>query len=274
MGNYRVGTGDYGVMSCPEMRVLLSAQLDGELDTDDVDLVAQHLSGCADCRAHQDALQRLHRAVRVREASPVPDLRESILQGSGRFERRQRRVEALRYVAAVVGATQLILAVPELLGRHADAGVHVSRHLGGWVFAFAAGLIVAGVQPWRARGMLPMVAVLMVVTGVTAVLDLVGGRTELLAELGTHLLELAGLLVMWLLGRWYPIAGPASAGRIRFRFGPAVGAEIHPESSQPSLATAGPMSASANASSRSVRARETRDRIVPIGQEQTAAASS
>jgi len=267
-------------MECSDVHPLLSARLDGELAEDELAAVERHLSQCPSCRAHDAALLSLHRAVRVREALPVPDLRETILAGSGVLERRQRRVEALRYVAGALGVAQLILAVPELLGRNGEMGVHLSRHLGAWVFAFAAGLVVAGLQPWRARGMLPMVAVLMGVTGVTAVLDLTGGRTDLVAELGTHLLELAGLVVMWLLGRWYPMAGHADGGRRRpFRpalhtagAGPFSGVQSLPVAGLPAMASGCSLAATANTSSSLDR--ETLERIVPTGQEHTSAASA
>ena len=51
----------------------------------------------------------------------------------------------------------MVLALPELFASTGDA-VHTSRHLGAWDVAFAVGLVLAALQPWQARGLLPMAA--------------------------------------------------------------------------------------------------------------------
>lgn len=262
-------------MQCPHARELLSARLDGELAPADRPTLDTHLETCADCRAFADAASELHRSVRVRAAVTVPDLAPAVLAGPAPalLRRRQERVLALRYSAGALGLTQLVLAWPELLGRETGAEVHLSRHLGTFVVAFAAGLLVAGFQPWRARGMVPMVAVLVGATLVMSVLDVTAGRAAAVGE-SAHLLELAGLVVIWLIGRGYPLAGsPDGAARPGSRQpSPAPLAAPGPRSVR-SLWTSTSMSLSM-ARTRSSRARATRERIVPTGQPHTSAASA
>jgi len=57
-------------MTCEEMKPLLMAYLDGEIDTGDIERVRQHLAGCAACRAELDAFRSLVRetqGMRIRE---------------------------------------------------------------------------------------------------------------------------------------------------------------------------------------------------------------
>lgn len=272
-------------MECHDARELISARIDGELAAVDEPRLERHLATCPGCTAHAAAVADVHRAVRVRPAEPVPDLVSAILDSAAPLHRRAASVTVLRYLAGVLGVTQLLLAVPELLGRQSGVEVHLSRHLGAWVVAFSAGLIVAGIQPWRVRGMLPMVSVLAVVMVVATVVDVQDGSAVAAAE-SIHLLELAGLVTLWLLGRWYPrSAGPGDADhrpvpsaspleRLRLVVAPASATE------PPGVAPLAPVYASAagrrteSPSTRSSRALATRDRTVPTGHPHTSAASA
>ena len=77
--------------------------------------------------------------------------------------------------------------------------------------ALAIGLLLVAWQPRRRVQLLPVLAVLSVCPAVIAVLDVAGGRTPASAE-GHHLVQLAGLGLVWLLahppGRARPVAGP------------------------------------------------------------------
>lgn len=227
-------------MSCDAHRELISADLDGEATESERAELAAHLATCEVCTAFAADAAALHRASRIAPAAAIPDLTDAILERasvgppttrpsadapavpSGRRARRRARrsqhdgrgrvaVLAFQYGLLVVALLMVVLAVPELLAPSSDA-VHTSRHLGGWDVAFAIGLVLAALQPWRARGLLPMAAALAGVMVVTAVIDIAHGSTPGMAE-GTHLLEVFGLVFLWLLSRSIPTDERTRRGR-------------------------------------------------------------
>ena len=193
-------------MDCTHIREALSARLDGEdPGTDDVSIDA-HVLACAACAAWTTHLDGLHRMTRVRAAEEVPDLTAAIL-GTGvvgaapAAARTTPPVSPARWALLVVALTQLVLAVPALvLGDDPGATVHVARELGSFDVALAVGLLVAAWQPARAWGLLPVVAALGLVLVGTAVLDVVDGTAETFGEVH-HLLDLAGVVLLWLVAR-------------------------------------------------------------------------
>lgn len=203
-------------MRCETVRELISADLDGEITDEERAGLDAHRGSCEACTAYSIVVADLHRSVRISPAAPVPDLTDAILTGAGvspqhaptpsRAVRRSRRtarsVLALQYGLLVVALTIAVLAIPELLAP-SGADAHAFRHLGGWDLAFAVGLVLAALQPWRARGLVPMAAALAGVMVVTAVVDVADGATPRLAE-ASHLLELFGLVFLWLLSRTDP----------------------------------------------------------------------
>jgi predicted anti-sigma-YlaC factor YlaD len=196
-------------MECRVAREALSASLDGEEPAVPVAAADGHLAGCARCRAWRDDLADLHREVRVRPAEPVPDLSTAIVaahlpparrRGAGRNPLAQP-ISPARWGLFVMALTQLVLAVPPLLlGEDAGATVHVARELGSFDVALAVGLLVAAWQPARAWGLFPVAAALGLVLAGTAVLDVLDGSAGLGGETH-HLLDLAGVVLLWLVAR-------------------------------------------------------------------------
>lgn len=194
-------------MECATIREALSAQLDGEAGPVAGSVVDQHLGSCPACMRWLDRAEALHRTVRVRPAEAVPDLAATILERATAPHRRTRvrqwwaqPVSTSRWALLTVALTQLVLAAPALLGDGSGASVHVSRELGAFTAALAAGLLVAAVQPARAWGLLPLAAVLALVLAGTAGLDLLQGEATTLRE-GQHLLDVAGVGLLWAVAR-------------------------------------------------------------------------
>lgn len=203
-------------MRCESIREALSARLDGEASDLGDAAVDAHLHTCRDCSAWSEELGVLHRMVRVREAEVVPDLTTAILGAAPAASVtpwravRTERVSVARWALFVVALTQLVLAAPALLlGEDAGATVHVARELGSFDVALAVGLLVAAWQPARAWGLLPVVAALALVMGGTAVLDVVRGTATSVGE-AHHLLDLAGVAVLWWVAREDRSAPPAA----------------------------------------------------------------
>lgn len=206
-------------MRCEAIREALSARLDGEASGFSDDAVDAHVATCRGCAAWSEELHLLHRIVRVREAEPVPDLTAAILgapQEAALTVGRSPRTEPIsvaRWALFVVALSQLVLAGPALLlGEGSGATVHVARELGSFDVALAIGLLLAAWQPARAWALFPVVAALALVMGGTAVLDVVRGTATSLGE-AHHVLDLAGVSVLWLVAREERAAGSPTPHR-------------------------------------------------------------
>ena len=104
----------------------------------------------------------------------------------------------IRYALGGVAATIVALNLPLLLSLTGGGSDHESRHLGTFGVALGIGLLWAALRPERAIGMVPLSAALAAATLVGAILDLGGGRTAAAAE-STHLVELVGVVLVWVL---------------------------------------------------------------------------
>jgi predicted anti-sigma-YlaC factor YlaD len=201
-------------MDCDACREAISALLDNEDPGIDPALVQAHLDGCAACRAHVAQASRLQGWLRRRPAEPVPDLTPAILARigpTGPGPRRGVQREVRIGLAVLAGLVAVVPLPVPLLGDEAGAPLHLARELGAFQVALAVGLLLAAWQPQRRAQLLPVVAVLSVCPAVIAALDIAAGRTPAAAE-GHHLVQLAGLGLVWLLahprGRPRPVAGP------------------------------------------------------------------
>jgi hypothetical protein len=146
----------------------------------------------------------------VRPAEVVPDLSVSILAASA--PARPQPVAATRewprYLLLVLALTQLHIALPALvLGDEAGTTVHVARELGSWDAALAVAWLVVTWAPRRAAGLLPFAVALAAVMLGTALLDVIDGRAGIGSE-AHHVLDLAGLALVWILARSAPSTRP------------------------------------------------------------------
>jgi predicted anti-sigma-YlaC factor YlaD len=193
--------------ACRPVRDALSARVDGEDHPLPDDEVERHLRACRDCTDYLDAVAGLGRRLRVGEAVEVPDLTAPILVALA--EDRQTAATGwttrLRGLVALAGAVQLALALPALLGL-VGPDVHLGRDLAALQLALGVGFLVVAWQPSRASGLVPVAAVVAVVTVITAGIDVATGTASLVAE-AAHLSELAGVVALWALHRRVPF-GP------------------------------------------------------------------
>ncbi|HEY1281780.1 MAG TPA: zf-HC2 domain-containing protein [Acidimicrobiales bacterium] len=203
-------------MNCDECRAVVSARLDGEAGALETAAADAHLAGCASCTAWYASAERLHRLVRVQAAPAVPDLTATILARA--HPPRLGRGEWTRTALIVVALTQLVLAVPALLGHDTGATVHLARHIGALTAALAIGYLYAAWRPIRAFGLLPIAGALGATMLFTASLDVLQGRVGVAGE-ASHILDFAALALLWMLaGRpWWQVRG-----RRRARTGPPV----------------------------------------------------
>ncbi|MCP5027237.1 MAG: hypothetical protein GY929_13235 [Actinomycetia bacterium] len=201
LGNQNRLEGDLLGMDCSAARTILSAALDGEARPDELGAADGHVDGCGTCQRWQVGAQRLHRTVTVRPAEPVPDLTAPIMAAFD--ERPDWRQTWMRVALAWVAALLIVGSVPALMADTSNTTPHLSRHLGAFTIALGVGLAGAAWRPGRAAALLPMVGALAGASVAAAALDVTGGREPLTGE-GLHLLEIAGLSLLWLLA-----GGPA-----------------------------------------------------------------
>jgi predicted anti-sigma-YlaC factor YlaD len=216
-GNRRASPDDYLGMRCTTCQEALSARLDGEGADLSLDQLDAHVAECADCRRFSLRITDIHRMVRVRRAEPVPDLTRTILDaadaGPAAHTPAPPRTASgwLRYGLVVIGVTMLALALPALVLHDTGDAIHMTRELSAWDAAFGAGLLFAAWQPARARGLLPMAAVLAGAQLVGSIIDITSGRSPVVSE-AHHVLELVGVLLLWLLCRTVGAARRSSSG--------------------------------------------------------------
>jgi predicted anti-sigma-YlaC factor YlaD len=187
-------------VNCEEARQAISARLDQEpagVETSELD---RHIAGCRACQVWRDGAHELTRKVRLQPVRPAPGPTERLF-AAVRGERRQRwwdprSMTAARAGLVVAAGAQLALCVPVLLfGHDRSAPVHVAHEMGSFEVAVAIGFLVAARRPGRAMGMLSLIGVAAGLLVLTAVLDLLAGRTSL-ADEAPHLIVVAGWLLL------------------------------------------------------------------------------
>lgn len=141
----------------------------------------------------------LHRRGRIRSVAAVDDRTDAILAGVPVSARPVAAREGVRYALMAIGLTQLLVALPALVAWSTPAvEAHLSREMGAFEMAMAVGLLSAAWRPRLASGLLPFAAALAAAVAFTAVADVIGGNAGAGAE-AHHVLDLAGVVLLWLL---------------------------------------------------------------------------
>lgn len=190
-------------MICEQFRDAVSARLDGEDPGLPTAMLDAHLDSCAACTRWAVAAADVVRVTRVAPADPVPDRTGAILAAAA--DRGLLGGDAAyaelrwRLALAALALLQLAVAVPSLLfGDDAGAPTHIAHEMGSWDVALAVGFLFAAWRPSRAWGMVPLVAALVGCLLVTTGVDIAEGHATVAHE-AAHMLEVAGLGVLWLL---------------------------------------------------------------------------
>ncbi|MCZ2835876.1 zf-HC2 domain-containing protein [Modestobacter sp. VKM Ac-2985] len=191
-------------MSCAACREAVSADLDGESPGLPQTWVDEHLGRCPACRGWAEAAAEVTRRARLTPVAAVPDVTAAVL---GRLPAVQPAVRArawldaaLRLALLAVGAGQLAVSLPALLGAGgaAAAPVHLAHETGAWNLGLAACFLGVAVLPRLAAGALPFLLPFTAVLAWVTVADLGAGHVHPGRAVG-HLLLLGGaVLVSWL----------------------------------------------------------------------------
>lgn len=199
-------------MGCERYREALSADLDGEeIPVVEVSMV-EHLTVCDDCRTFATGIISLRRRTAVRLAEAVPDLTARILDAARPPQADQAvgraataggppRPQWARFALLGVALTQFLLALgPVLFTARSASSTHLHHELGAWDLALAGALLLVVARPRYAAGLLPFATTLAAAMVLAAVVDVGSGRAAAVNE-SQHLLELAGLGLLWVISR-------------------------------------------------------------------------
>ncbi len=181
-------------MQCESAREAISAILDGETPGVSPELLEQHLATCAACRAWRERAHEVTRRARLGPAKPsaVPESLLTAVRQAASQSPWWRSLNAVRAGLLAVAVGEGIVCFPDLiLGSDRGAPVHVAHEMGSFDLALGVGFLVAAWRPVRARGMQALVGAAALLLLLTAVIDLIAGRTTLSDE-APHLITLIG----------------------------------------------------------------------------------
>jgi predicted anti-sigma-YlaC factor YlaD len=196
-------------VNCETAREAISTLLDGEASRVHGPVLDDHLATCVACRRWQSLAHEVTRNVRLEPARPVT-VRSDELVGAvlarSRPPKRPTPLTWARVGLVAVAVAQAAITVPLLIyGRDHAAPIHVAHEEGAFAMALALGFLVAALRPDRAKGMRTVVGAAAALLVVTAVADLVSGRTGIGDE-GPHALAVVG----WLLLAYVAAATPST----------------------------------------------------------------
>jgi hypothetical protein len=199
-------------VDCEQVQASLSARLDGEDPGLDPAAEESHLRRCPSCREFQRSLPAVMTTVRADDlgAGHSGDVASRITKLAGPIDR-SGVWWVLRALLFATALGYLLLEIPELMLSNDPHHGHLAHHLGIFEAAYAITLIVVAFRPAKARAMVPFTAVLAVGMVLFAVIDVVRGEAFPLSEL-SHTLELAGLVLVWLLATRRGWPGRAQGG--------------------------------------------------------------
>jgi predicted anti-sigma-YlaC factor YlaD len=187
-------------VTCERVRSAVSAKVDGEVSPVPAAVVERHLAGCSACSEYRRALTKgpdLAAVVALSDPPPDPALASRVVAAAAGVDR-AGVWWVLRAALGAVALAYLAVSVPELLVADDPHHGHLARHLGAFELAYGVALCSVVVRPALARAMVPFTAALALAMAGVAVTDVARGEVPALAEL-THLLEVAGLVLVWLL---------------------------------------------------------------------------
>jgi predicted anti-sigma-YlaC factor YlaD len=197
-------------VNCDTAREAISTRLDGEAARVHDHSLDDHIDACADCRRWQDLAHAVTRSVRLEPARSVTvpsDLLVRAVLARSRPPKRPPRLAWARGGLVATAVAQAVITAPLLIyGRDHAAPVHIAHEEGAFAMALAVGFVVAAWRPDRAKGMRTVVGATAALLVVTAIADLVSGRTGV-ADEAPHALAVVG----WLLLAYVAAATPSTS---------------------------------------------------------------
>lgn len=182
-------------------QVELSASIDSGKPV--VAEVEDHLMECAECAGWQERAHQLRRATVRSAADGGAGVRVSSVPS--RFV----MYRWVRFGLAWTGVLLIAWNVVDMFARGSGLAIHLERHQAAFGVALGLAFLFVAWRPDRAYGMVPFAATFTLALSASALIDLVNGASTLLRE-SAHLVEIAGLALLWVLGA---AAGPGRKPR-------------------------------------------------------------
>lgn len=187
-------------VDCLTCREALSARLDGETEPVPAGHTDQHLATCPECQAWQARVARTSRALRVRQATPVPDLSAAILDMAAPPQ--GTRGWWARVALITVAAAQISLVLSQMFGVSVghdgipESG-HVVNESLAWNLALGIGMLWAAFRTRVTTGLIPVLGGFVLFLAAYSGHDLAIGAVSHSRVLQHGLLVLAlGLLIV------------------------------------------------------------------------------
>lgn len=202
-------------MSCEDIRIELSARLDGEGDPALKDVVDEHLAGCTACTEWQERADAVTRLARTAAALPTPELSPAamaaVLKAAPIRPAPPKAARWLRVALLAVGLGQFLLGIAQISAYAAADHAHVdpvgsvtSGHL--WHESAAWNVAVGAAMAWLAWRRTRPAALIPVMTAFIAMLtlltanDALAGRVEA-SRILSHSLVLTGYVLLLVMNR-------------------------------------------------------------------------
>ena len=179
-------------MECETARLAISEAIDsGEPVAAPVEA---HLAECAGCRRWQEAAHQLRRAT-MRPVAPEGPVDVAVTQLPERFALHRWVRIALAWAAVLL----IVWNAVDMFAVGSGPSIHLERHQAAFDVALGLAFLFVAWRPDRAYGMVPFAATFTFALSVSAIIDLVNGASTAVRE-SAHLVELAGLALLWVLG--------------------------------------------------------------------------
>ena len=192
--------GTLSIVDCETARLAISSSADGETIAER-EALSHHVETCSPCRAYEQRVHQMRPRPVHAVSAPSSAFSERVLEALEPDRSTSAESRFLRVALGIVGVLALIQSLPDLFAAGSGTNEHMARHLGVFTAALAVGFIYTALRPRRVGGLLPVAAVISIGLVVTAVIDVTAGHTPIAGET-THVLEIVGLVVMWLLTRF------------------------------------------------------------------------
>ena len=175
------------------MRVIVSAEMDGEATPGEVARVERHLASCAECRQWAGDARRATRRVVVTAATSAPDVTSAVFAAAPHAA---RQIPLMSWFARTSLVSLALVQIYLAFAGFAHGAHHV-RELGAFDLALAVAVLAVALQPRRAEGLLPLLGALAVILLAVATRDALGDRVEIWQEAPHLVVVLEFAVVAW-----------------------------------------------------------------------------
>ena len=105
----------------------------------------------------------------------------------------------VRFALAWAAVLLIVWNVVDMFAAGSGSAIHLERHQAAFDVALGFSFLFVAWRPDRAYGMVPFAATFTFALSAAAIIDLINGASTPLRE-SAHLVELAGLGLLWILG--------------------------------------------------------------------------